>query len=142
MNITEFTPFGHKNFSQKTGFTTLRVYWTLISYKKSERSNVLVLRNRRYRWTDRQTTGVQKFLARCPAFRAHNFTCAPDRAQKNGWSKPKCTSDRDRNIAFCSSSIFQYLHLNFKNFIVSICRDTSWTRHGHKQTTKSNLLPE
>ena len=34
---------------------------------------------------------------------------------KNGWSKPKCTSDRDktRNIAFCSLSPKQDLQPSF-----------------------------
>ena len=31
-----------------------------------------------------EKTGVDKFLSRRPTFRARSFTCAPDRARKNG----------------------------------------------------------
>ena len=34
-----------------------------------------------------QHRGGQNFSKR-PTFRARNFTCAPDRARKNGWSNP------------------------------------------------------
>ena len=37
--------------------------------------------------------GVGKFFSRRPTFRGHSFICA-DRLRKNGWSKPKCASDR------------------------------------------------
>ena len=42
-------------------------------------------------------TGVDKFLSRCPTFRAHNFTCRPDRARKKWVVKTKVFVQSRRN---------------------------------------------
>ena len=58
------------------------------------------------------STGVDKFVSKCPTIRAPNFTCASVRARKK-WVV-KTNRGTTRNIDFCSLLPKQDLQLSFQ----------------------------